>query len=245
MSNFYCSSTKVELNHKMMEYSPPPSRPVPFYQFITDHNKNVVGVEVLARYFDSNEYRSFHFNELTRDHTLAIDIKILQSVFSELSAMAKKNYTFVSFNLTPVKPSWYYCQILLDTIKEAQKHNITIWIEIPEHTPLHPSHLVLLQQLQNYPVKIAFDDFGTKESQFQRLLSVEFDVVKFDRQLLLQATKNNYSLNIFKKLVGYFQSIGKTVVCEGIETEEQLTLVISAGFDFIQGYALGKPTPHY
>ncbi|NAX17606.1 MULTISPECIES: EAL domain-containing protein [unclassified Vibrio] len=243
MLDFHCSRTQIELNHQTMEYSP--SRPVPFYQPITDHNKNVVGVEVLARYFDSNEYRSFHFNELTRDHTLAIDIEILESVVNEFPEMARKDLTFVSFNLTPVEPSWYYCQILLDTIKEAQKNNITIWIEIPEHTPLHPSHLILLQQLKNHPVKIAFDDFGTKESQFQRLLSMECDVVKFDRQLLLQATKNNYSLSMFKKLVGYFQSIGKEVVCEGIETEEQLALVISAGFDFIQGYALGKPAPHY
>ncbi|OXX66601.1 hypothetical protein B9J84_14950 [Vibrio sp. V03_P4A6T147] len=226
-----------------MEYYQPHA--VPFYQPITDHNKNVVGVEVLARYLDKNEYRSFHFNELTRDHTLAIDIEILESVVNEFPEMARKDLTFVSFNLTPVEPSWYYCQILLDTIKEAQKSNITIWIEIPEHTPLHSSHLILLQQLKSYPVKIAFDDFGTKESQFQRLLSMEFDVVKFDRQLLLQATKNNYSLSMFKKLVGYFQSIGKEVVCEGIETEEQLVLVISAGFDFIQGYALGKPAPHY
>lgn len=243
MLDFYCTSTQVELNNQTMEYSP--YRPVPFYQSITDQNKNVVGVEVLARYFDSNEYKSFHFTELTRDHTLAIDISILDAVINEFPAIARKDLTFVSFNLTPVEPSWYYCQMLLDTIKEAQKNNITIWIEIPEHTPLHPSHLILLQQLKNYPVKIAFDDFGTKESQFQRLLSMECDVVKFDRQLLLEATKNNYSRNIFKKLVGYFQSIGKEVVCEGIETEEQLTLVTSAGFDFIQGYALGKPAPHY
>lgn len=243
MFTFYFNSTSVDLNHQTMEYGA--SNAVPFYQPITDHNKNIFGVEVLARYFDNHEYRSFHFNELTRDHTLAIDIDILQLVLNEFPAMAKKNFTFVSFNLTPVEPSWYYCQILLDTIKEAQKNNITIWIEIPEHTPLHPSHVILLQQLKNYPVKIAFDDFGTKESQFQRLLSMECDVVKFDRQLLLQAVHNSYSQQMFEKLVGYFQSTGKQVVCEGIETQQQLSLVINAGFDFIQGYKLGRPRSYY
>ncbi|EKO3929383.1 EAL domain-containing protein, partial [Vibrio metschnikovii] len=240
----YCSHTQIGLNHQTIEYNRQP-KPIPFYQPITDNNKNIVGFEVLARHFDNNEYKSFHFNELTRDHTLAIDISILQSVFNEFSMMAKKNVTFISLNLTPAEPSWYYCKILLDTIKEAQRNNITIWIEIPEHTPLHPLHLILLQQLKNYPVKIALDDFGTKENQFQRLLTIECDVVKFDRQLLLQAAYSRYSQQMFEKLVGYFQSTGKQVVCEGVETQQQLSLVINAGFDFIQGYKLGKPRSYY
>ncbi|GHY13405.1 TPA: EAL domain-containing protein [Vibrio cholerae] len=244
MINFHCSRTQLKkIKNQMFEYIHP--KPIPFYQPITDNNENIVGFEVLARHLDNNEYKSFHFNELTREHTLDIDIGILQSVFNEFSSMTKKNISFISFNLTPAKPSWYYCQILIDTIKEAQKHNITIWIEIPEHTPLHHSHIMLLQQLKNYHVKVVFDDFGTKESQFQRLLAMEYDIVKFDRQLLLKAIENNHAMNMFKKLVEYFQSTGKKVVCEGVETEEQLSLVINSGFDFIQGYALGKPKPNY
>ena len=218
---------------------------IPFYQSITDKYKNIVGIEVLSRHLDNDRYKAFNFNELTRDQILSIDINIMNSVVNKFPDMENEKIIFVSFNLTPVEPCDIYTKTLLSTVKEAQKHNITLWLEIAEHTPLHPSHLILLQQLKIYPVKIVFDDFGTKESQFQRLLTLECDIVKFDRQLLLQATKNSYSFYMFKKLVKFFQTTGKQVVCEGIETEEQLSLVIAAGFDFIQGYALGKPASHY
>jgi EAL domain-containing protein (putative c-di-GMP-specific phosphodiesterase class I) len=37
--------------------------------------------------------------------------------------------------------------------------------------------------------------------------------------------------------------LGKKVVAEGIETQEQLKLLVSAGCDFGQGYLFSRPIP--
>ncbi|WP_100753559.1 EAL domain-containing protein [Vibrio salilacus] len=218
----------------------------PFFQPIDNLNKKTLGFEVLARKFSHGFYNNINFSKLNAEKILAIDIEILNKVFNQMSAIRTHNYEFISINLTPVKPSNYYCNKLFSTVKEAANNGINIWIEIAEHTQVQKRHMELIEQLKQYDnVKIALDDFGSKESHFQRIFNIDFDIIKLDRQILLSAAENEHSSQVFNSLVNYFQEMGKMVLCEGIETVDQLNIVKSATVDFIQGFFLGKPSPYY
>lgn len=87
------------------------------------------------------------------------------------------------------------------------------------------------------------DDFGTGYSNFDRILSLKLDVVKFDRSLLLMADQDANSRFLVSYFSAAFERLGYKVLYEGVETEEQETLCIASHADYLQGYKFSKPIP--
>lgn len=87
------------------------------------------------------------------------------------------------------------------------------------------------------------DDFGTGYSNFDRILSLKLDVVKFDRSLLLMADQDANSRFLVSYFSVAFERLGYKVLYEGVETEEQEALCIASHADYLQGYKFSKPIP--
>ena len=72
---------------------------------------------------------------------------------------------------------------------------------------------------------------------------VDFDVMKIDLSLVQAGAASGTSdavLGALKDLAGRRR---QSIVAEGVETVEQLELVVGLGFDAAQGYLLGRPSP--
>lgn len=89
--------------------------------------------------------------------------------------------------------------------------------------------------------RVAIDDFGCQDSNFDRLWQLSPDFVKLDRSLVVQSMVNPRARLIFPKLVEIIHDLGAQVVCEGIETTAQHDLAVSSGVDLLQGYYYAKP----
>jgi len=92
--------------------------------------------------------------------------------------------------------------------------------------------------------RIAIDDFGRHHSNFDRLWQLEPAVVKLDRSLIAEASRNPKARRILPRLVEIVHDLEAKVVFEGIETEDQLAIAIDAGADLLQGYYLARPERH-
>ena len=92
-------------------------------------------------------------------------------------------------------------------------------------------------------IKIALDDFGTGYSNFDRILSLKLDVVKFDRSLLLMADQDANSRFMLDYFSTAFERLGYKVLYEGVETDAQEELCIISHADYLQGYKFSKPIP--
>ncbi|PKU24884.1 EAL domain-containing protein [Telmatospirillum siberiense] len=91
--------------------------------------------------------------------------------------------------------------------------------------------------------RVAIDDFGCQDSNFDRLWQLSPDFVKLDRSLVVQSMVNPRARLIFPKLVEIIHDLEAQVVCEGIETPDQHDLAISSGVDLLQGYYYARPHP--
>ena len=92
-------------------------------------------------------------------------------------------------------------------------------------------------------IKQLFYDFGTGYSNFDRILSLKLDVVKFDRSLLLMANKDENSQFILNYFSTAFKKLGYKVLYEGVETDEQETICVNSHADYLQGFKFSKPIP--
>lgn len=116
-------------------------------------------------------------------------------------------------------------------------------IEITESAPVsNMTNLAnAVRLLKSKGVKVYLDDFGTGYSTMQYLVDVPVDGVKMDKSFVQQAPLVPAARLILRTLIELAQEIGLTVVCEGVETLEQLNLVKRLGGHVIQGYLTGKP----
>lgn len=116
-------------------------------------------------------------------------------------------------------------------------------IEITESTPVtNMTNLAnAVRLLQSKGLKIYLDDFGTGYSTMQYLVDMPVDGVKMDKSFVQQAPLIPAACLVLRSLIELAHEIGVTVVCEGVETLEQLSLVKSMGGHIIQGYLTGRP----
>lgn len=88
---------------------------------------------------------------------------------------------------------------------------------------------------------VALDDFGVGGSQFTRLWRIDADIVKLDRSLIVEAEHSASAQRTLPSLVAMIHEAGSLVLQEGIETDRQLELALSAGVDLLQGFGLARP----
>lgn len=100
-----------------------------------------------------------------------------------------------------------------------------------------------LHELHALGVRIALDDFGTGYSSLSYLCRFPFTTLKIDRSFVQEAMARPEALAVVHSMAHLARAVGMRTVCEGIETPEQLAMVIDAGIDEAQGYLLSAPRP--
>ncbi len=89
---------------------------------------------------------------------------------------------------------------------------------------------------------IALDDIGSGYATLSSLCDYPVDIVKIDRNILLQ-TETDAGKELFLGIITKVHELGLKVVCEGVETEAQNTLVSESNCDYIQGWYYSKALP--
>jgi len=107
--------------------------------------------------------------------------------------------------------------------------------------------LAILAALQALGLRITIDDLDAGHSSFRYLLEFPFDKVKVDASytaLLGQSgRRGETSLAIMGMISGLCGRLNISCLAEGVETVEQLGIVMGANYTEVQGYLFGKPVP--
>jgi len=116
-------------------------------------------------------------------------------------------------------------------------------LEITEGAMVHDTELAIerLQALKALGVLLAIDDFGTGYSSLSYLHRFPIDIVKIDRSFVEQLATGESSLA--SAIVSLAHALQLTTIAEGIESEEQITLLRGLGCDLAQGFHLATPAP--
>ena len=107
----------------------------------------------------------------------------------------------------------------------------------------HTNVVDILTEITALGINLSMDDFGTGYSSLSYLREYPFNVLKIDRSFIDGIVLNNEDCNLVKAIIAMSHSLGLTVVAEGVETKEQLTLLNELGCDFMQGFYFSKPIP--
>jgi len=99
----------------------------------------------------------------------------------------------------------------------------------------------LLHQLHDLGLQLALDDFGTGYSSLSYLKNLPFDLLKIDQSFIHGLPDNREDIALVEAIITMGHQLGMKVIAEGVEQEEQLSLLTRLGCDLVQGYLIARP----
>ena len=101
----------------------------------------------------------------------------------------------------------------------------------------------LICRLRRSGFVVSIDDFGTQYANLALLSTVDFDALKLDKTLVDHVADSPKARTVVESIVSVCQKNQIKVVAEGIESEEQLSVLQSCGVQLAQGFLFSKPIP--
>lgn len=92
-------------------------------------------------------------------------------------------------------------------------------------------------------VRLCLDDFGSGYANLNTVMRLPFSAIKIDRTLLFDICNDKKRAMFYQSIIETFHRMGYSIVSEGVETEEEMSLLSSWGVDMIQGYYFSRPLP--
>ena len=100
-----------------------------------------------------------------------------------------------------------------------------------------------INELKDTGIKFYLDDFGTGYSNFDRIIELPFDIVKFDRSLVIASATDTKSQTMVSHLAHMFTDLNYAVLFEGIEDESDEIRCMNMCGRYLQGYKYSRPIP--
>jgi PAS domain S-box-containing protein len=164
-----------------------------------------------------------------------------------LSAVAEfSDPLLVTLNISPSQFRYSSLPDQLLTIAAEMSFPLQrLTIEITETAIVHDFEMArqMTSRLKELGCRMLLDDFGTGYSNLRHLQRLKIDGFKIDKSFVSDIIECRESRKIVAAMIGLGQSLGLTTVAEGLESEEQASLLLYLGCDVGQGWYLGRPLP--
>ncbi len=219
----------------------------PYFQAIQDISTGeITKYEVLARGIVGDEIIEprYFVNSASR-------LGILTSITKMIITKSFKYFQNVegafSINLTERDLlEGYLNEFLKDKLALYSIDSSRVTFEILESVVIDQNFQIISKQiaaLKELGFWIAIDDFGIENSNFNRLLEMNADIIKIDGAFVSKLKENEKMSLIVKTIVNLAKSLNIKTVAEFVKDEYTYETVKELGIDYAQGYFIGKPQP--
>lgn len=214
--------------------------------------QEVIGSEALVRYIDSqgNLVPPDQFIPILENyHTIhMIDFYVFETVCKAISRWLTEGK-----DVKPVSVNFSRYTLMLDNFvyrvttiwsKYAIPQNL-LEIEIIERAENIGSEYLIkvMREIKQLGFRVSIDDFGVKYSNLFLFTNTNIDTLKLDRSLILDLPENEKSQMIIAVLSTLCENLHIQLIVEGVETQEQLSILERLNCDGIQGYLFSRPIP--
>ena len=150
----------------------------------------------------------------------------------------------VNFSVHDLRSDEFFSSIV-GIIKNAGINPDQIAIEITESQNESDFELLKarIEQLKDSGIKFYLDDFGTGYSNFERIMELPFDIVKFDRSLVIASGNSMKYRAMVSHLAEMFNTLDYDVLYEGIENFDDEVRCVNMKANFLQGFKYSRPIP--
>jgi diguanylate cyclase (GGDEF)-like protein len=105
------------------------------------------------------------------------------------------------------------------------------------------ANIETLERLSHSGIRLAMDDFGTGYASLNYLKRLPVDILKIDRSFINGLPDDEDDATLVTTIMALGQSLGLSIVAEGVEMKDQEAFLKRYGCQQVQGYLYSKPLP--
>lgn len=223
---------------------------VPYLQAQVARDGKVVGAEVLVRWIHPDEGFMPPGKFLSVLEKNGMISKIDQYIWECACRILRRwsfegrNDLYLSVNISP--KDFYMMDVPEVIISLADKYELDrkrLRLEITETIMMDDidEKLKTIDRLRDAGFIVEMDDFGSGYSSLNMLKDMPVDVLKLDMIFLKDTAQNERTKKIMSLIIDLAKSLDVPVIAEGVETVDQVDLLVKMGCDFFQGYYFARP----
>lgn len=215
----------------------------------------VYGAEALVRWqTDNTLIYPDHFIPIFEKNGFItrLDFVVYEKVFQFMESCLKEGLKVVPISLNVSRghiQNINFTETILELIEQYHIPIELIELEITESIFVGDKTLLknFISKLRNHHIRVSIDDFGTAYSSLNLLKDVEVDVIKIDQEFLqnINSVKvtdmSEKDKIIIHSIVDMAKKLNFHVICEGVETKEQVDFLKEINCMYGQGYVLARP----
>jgi len=175
-----------------------------------------------------------------------LDLYMLEEVCRRMRALIDDDKTIFPISVNQSRILMHNPDYINQVAKIMKRYRIPngfIELEVTETVFFDERSLMIktMNQLKSMDLCISMDDFGSGYSSLNMLKDIPFDVIKIDREFFSEVITSEASILILRKIIEMAKGLGIRVLCEGVETAEQVEILRELGCSYVQGYFYSKP----
>lgn len=179
-------------------------------------------------------------------HTLTLII--LSKTCEAVKSLIARGFdvTRVSVNVSAIElKDEHFCEDVVGIIQRSGISGDKIAIELTESRNDSDFDQMkrMIEQLRQHGIKFYLDDFGTGYSNMERIMELPFDIIKFDRSMVLASEASERSKAIVFSLANMFDGLNYSVLYEGVEKDSEERMCMDMSASYLQGYKYSRPVP--
>ena len=223
---------------------------VVYQPIVSTKTDKVHSLEVLSRIIDPEIgfISPDEFINVAEETGLIYELseKIFDRVVSDISKgdFNKFNLDHVAINISRLELNRVDLPFNLKSITEKYGVDISfINLEITETHQSEDNTLLLktFNRLKEIGFNFSLDDYGTGLSNISSIYEMDFNIVKIDKSILWNSIKSDGYKAILDSNIEILHNLKFKLVCEGVETKEQVDYLKNHNVEYIQGYYYSKP----
>lgn len=221
-----------------------------FYQPILDtRTQAIVAVEALLRWFPDGVPGELPEQFLPVAETTGLMKPLGDWIFREACEQQQRwvreglSSIPIAINVSPVQLlQRNFYGTLAEVIQETGIAPESLIIELTETSVMKDTaeSAKTLKKLKDLGLKIALDDFGTGYSSLSHLSHLPIDILKIDKSFTQDVHANN-ARNIVKAILSLGQTLGLSLIAEGVQCQNAFQLMQEHGCHQVQGHLFCKP----
>jgi len=223
------------------------------YQPQVDQHGRVTGAEALVRWLhpDKGTISPAQFIPLAEEIGLIVQLGawILDSACSQLQQWSRHAHTAhlnLAVNISARQfHDARFVDLVLYTLEKYRIGADRLKLELTESLLLKDvdNVVAIMNALKDRGVSFSLDDFGTGYSSLSYLKQLPLAQLKIDQSFVRDIFTDPNDVAIVRAIVTLSQSLGLSVIAEGVETLEQKEFLEASGCLAFQGYLFGRPGP--
>ena len=223
------------------------------YQPQVGADTRVTGVEALVRWQHPQRgmVSPLEFIGLAEDTGLILPLGlwVLETACCQLAAWAAKASSAhlsiaVNVSARQFRHPDFVAQVI-DVIERSGANPCRLKLELTESLMVNNMEAMIAKMtaLKALGIGFALDDFGTGYSSLSYLKRLPLDQLKIDQSFVRDVLTDPNDAAIAHTIVALAQSLGLSVIAEGVETRAQRDFLSSKGCNAFQGYLFSRPLP--